>query len=83
MDNELPAETRAAMLKPGMYRHYKGGMYIVFGVARHSSNDKQGEEPMVVYWSVTKQCLWVRELREFTATVEVGGEQVPRFTWVA
>ena len=30
---------------PGRYRHYKGGEYTVFGVARHSETD----ELLVVY----------------------------------
>ena len=33
-------------LQPGLYRHYKGPQYRVFGVARHSEN----EEEVVVIW---------------------------------
>ena len=25
-----------SVIKPGIYRHYKGGEYMVLGVARHS-----------------------------------------------
>ena len=32
-------------VKPGRYRHYKGGEYIVLGTARHSET----EEMLVVY----------------------------------
>ena len=32
-------------IKPGRYRHFKGGEYEVLGLATHSET----EEPMVVY----------------------------------
>lgn len=66
-------------LKKGKYRHYKGPEYQVFEVARHSET----EEPLVVY-----RCLygdyswWVRPLAMFLETVEIDGQQVPRFAYV-
>ncbi|AIR91408.1 DUF1653 domain-containing protein [Pseudomonas cremoricolorata] len=63
-------------VQPGIYRHYKGPEYRVFGTARHSENEE---------WVVVYQCLygdfglWVRPLAMFLETVEVDGEQVPRF----
>lgn len=33
--------------KPGIYRHFKGGMYYVQGVGRHTET----EEKMVVYYN--------------------------------
>lgn len=35
-------------ITPGVYRHYKGPMYIVLGVARHSETEERG----VVYFGV-------------------------------
>lgn len=70
-------ETVATLcLASGYYRHYKGGLYRVIGVARHSETG----EPLVVY----RPCygdegLWVRPLSMFLERVSVGDERVPRF----
>lgn len=69
----------ATTIKPGRYQHYKGQHYEVLGVARHSET----EEQMVVYRCLYGDfSLWVRPLAMFTETVEVAGEQVPRFAWL-
>ncbi|SDW77717.1 DUF1653 domain-containing protein [Marinobacter mobilis] len=66
-------------LATGRYRHYKGRDYEVIGLARHSET----EEPLVVYRCLYgDHSLWVRPLAMFTETVEVAGEQVPRFAYV-
>jgi len=66
-------------LKPGLYRHYKGLDYRVLGVARHSEN----EEEVVVYQALYGEFgLWVRPLAMFVESVEVDGEQVPRFALI-
>ena len=44
-------------IKPGLYRHYKGGLYIVEGVARHTENT--GED-LVIYESLDTHRLWAR-----------------------
>ena len=63
-------------IKPGRYQHYKGQHYEVIGIARHSET----EEQMVVYRCLYRDfSLWVRPLTMFVETVEVAGEQVPRF----
>jgi hypothetical protein len=67
-------------IRPGRYRHYKGRDYQVIDIARHSET----EEKMVVYRCLYgDQSLWVRPLAMFRETVEVAGEQVPRFAFVA
>ena len=69
-----------ATIKPGPYRHYKGGEYQVIDVARHSET----EEWLVVYRTLYGACdLWVRPLSMFTEQVTVNGESVPRFQWQA
>lgn len=61
---------------PGIYRHYKGGMYEVVGSARHSET----EEPLVVYRALYGEYgLWVRPLAMFNETVEKDGQTRPRF----
>lgn len=63
-------------LKPGKYRHFKGGEYQVQGVARHSETN----EAMVVYEPLYGEGgLWVRPLEMFVETVEYEGKQQPRF----
>ena len=64
-------------LQRGIYQHYKGRLYQVFHLARHSET----EEELVVY-----QCLyadysmWVRPLSMFNETVQLeDGQVIPRF----
>lgn len=62
--------------RPGIYRHYKGPLYEVLGVARHSET----EEPLVVYRALYGEYgLWVRPLAMFTERVVVDGKEQPRF----
>ncbi|UTW08425.1 DUF1653 domain-containing protein [Pseudomonas benzenivorans] len=66
-------------LQTGLYRHYKGPEYRVFGVARHSETEQQ----MVVYQALYGDFgLWVRPLEMFCGEVVVEGETVPRFALV-
>lgn len=59
---------------PGIYRHYKGALYEVLGVARHSET----EESVVTYRALYGEYgLWVRPLEMFIETVEVAGENGP------
>lgn len=64
---------------PGIYRHYKGGLYEVSGVARHSET----EAWHVVYRALYGDFgLWIRPLEMFVETVEHQGGPVPRFALV-
>lgn len=64
------------IIQPGRYRHYKGNLYEVIGVARNSET----EEPLVVYRCLSDgNSLWVRPLLMFLETVKVAGQDVPRF----
>ena len=63
----------------GKYRHYKGNDYEVIGVATHSED----ESKLVVYRTLYGDFdLWVRPLTMFTETIEIDGEQVPRFKYI-
>jgi hypothetical protein len=61
---------------PGRYRHYKGGLYDLVAVARHSET----HEPLVVYRDVSDAAkLWVRPHAMFFEEIEVDGRRQPRF----
>ena len=67
------------MIEPGTYRHYKGNLYEVIDVARHSET----EEQLVVYRALYgERGLWVRPLAMFDETVVVDGVEHPRFALV-
>jgi hypothetical protein len=69
------------MIKPGKYRHYKGRLYLVVGIVKHSET----LEVMVLYISLydndTSQ-MWVRPAAMFEEEVEVDGKKVPRFKYL-
>ncbi|GAP35995.1 hypothetical protein ISF6_1835 [Piscinibacter sakaiensis] len=63
-------------LRPGRYRHHKGGRYRVLGVVRHSET----LEPMALYRPLDAAVGdWVRPYAMFVETVEVDGRVLPRF----
>ena len=66
-------------IKPGKYRHFKGGEYEVLGVARHSETG----EDMVVYRPLYgERALWVRPAAMWEETVEREGKTFVRFTYI-
>jgi hypothetical protein len=63
-------------VKPGRYRHFKGGEYEVLAVATHSET----HEPLVVYRPLYNDTgWWVRPLGMFAEMVTHEGRKVPRF----
>lgn len=70
--------------KLGRYRHFKGNMYEVIGIARHSET----EEDFVVYkalWDVPeygRNSLWVRPKSMFLETITRDGKTMKRFEFV-
>jgi hypothetical protein len=71
-----PLSLLALSVRPGIYRHYKGGEYRVLGVARHAEHPT---DELVVYTSVETGALWVRPLAMFVEQVDYGGTRVSRF----
>lgn len=66
-------------IKTGKYRHFKGNLYEVIGVARHSET----QEEMVVYRALYGECgLWVRPAAMWTETVDRDGYHGPRFQYI-
>lgn len=65
-------------LKPGVYRHFKGNLYQLLFVAKHSET----LEDMVVYRALYGQRgVWVRPAAMWNETVERDGYKGPRFAW--
>ncbi len=63
----------------GKYRHYKGNMYEVIGLARHSET----LEEMVVYKALYGEGeIWVRPAYMWNEEVNVGGKTLKRFTYI-
>ena len=65
-------------LENGFYKHYKGNIYEVIGIATHSET----LEKMVVYkatYQTEGENLWVRPLAMFNETIIHNGESVKRF----
>ncbi|MFT8862041.1 MAG: DUF1653 domain-containing protein [Acetobacter fabarum] len=60
--------------KPGLYRHYKGGLYTLLCVGRHSET----EEWLVTYRCDSQGTYWVRPLDMWLQTVQ----GVPRFALI-
>lgn len=73
------------MIRKGIYRHYKGKEYEVFGLAQHSETLEQ----LVVYkplYDVTGDSFeefWVRPISMFEEEVLIEGKSVPRFTFLS
>ncbi len=75
--SDLPPLPPAA---PGRYRHYKGGLYELVGVVRHSET----LAPMVLYRPLYgESALWVRPFEMFFENVTVDGVTQPRFARIA
>ena len=66
------------MLKIGKYKHFKGNLYEVICVAKHSET----EEPLVVYKCEKDGSIWVRPLAMFVEKVEHNGQRVDRFSYL-
>jgi len=66
-------------MKLGIYQHYKGPLYKVTQVVKHSETD----EELVIY-----QCQyddfswWARPKSMFLETIIKDGKQINRFTWM-
>lgn len=66
-------------LKPGRYRHFKGGEYELIGTAKHSET----LELMVVYRALYGEGgLWVRPAAMWTEQVEREDYSGPRFVYI-
>jgi hypothetical protein len=63
----------------GLYKHYKGNIYEVIGIAKHSET----LEEMVIYkatYQADGENLWVRPKTMFLESIEVNELITKRFT---
>ena len=68
------------MIKQGIYKHFKGNLYEVMDVARHSET----REEYVVYRALYgDHSLWIRPLTMFYETIERDGKTFKRFEFVS
>lgn len=60
-----------------IYRHFKGGYYLVLEIAEHTET---GEE-FVIYrkFNDDEATVWARPLQSWMKPVKVGGDEVQRF----
>ena len=73
-DSDLPPLNATP---PGLYRHYKGGLYQVIDMVRHSET----LEAMTLYRALYgARGLWVRPAAMFGESVEIDGRRQLRFT---
>ncbi|OFW78514.1 MAG: hypothetical protein A2201_10140 [Alicyclobacillus sp. RIFOXYA1_FULL_53_8] len=56
------------------FRHYKGGIYTLLHIGRHSET----EEWLVIYKTASED-VWVRPFSMFFEDIEVEGVKTPRF----
>ncbi len=71
--------TQRPTLKLGRYRHYKGGEYEVLMLAC----DEISHDWLVIYRALydtgDMPDVWCRTFDDFTQTVQLNGENIPRF----
>ena len=66
-------------LRPGLYRHFKGNLYRLLYVAKHSET----LEPMVVYQALYGEMgIWVRPAAMWNEQVDRDGYSGPRFIYI-
>jgi hypothetical protein len=63
-------------IKKGKYKHFKGFICEVFGVAKHSET----LEELVVY--THDGTLWVRPKEMFLEKIEIDGKTISRFEFI-
>ncbi len=65
------------MLRLGIYRHYKGSLYRVVAVARHTET----KQPLAIYHGLDgEHRTWARPLDMFQSKVVIKDEPMDRFT---
>jgi len=68
------------LIQLGIYQHYKGKLYQVLGIARHTETS----EELVVYRALYEDgLLWARPVALFKEKILQDGQEIARFKFVA
>ena len=83
MPQEIQLSQEAQSIRPGIYKHFKGGEYLVLGIALHSET----LEEMVLYSHLqdgkeVQPYRWVRPVKMFLENVDKSDYQGPRFIFL-
>ena len=66
------------MIELGYYKHFKGNLYEVIGIGKHSET----LEELVIYKSVKDNSIWVRPLSMWNETIERDNKTYKRFEYI-
>ena len=71
-------------VEPGFYKHFKGNIYEVIGIGKHSET---GEE-LVVYKGLYHGphgygAMWIRPVSMFLEIIERDGKKMERFMFIS
>ncbi len=69
------------MIKLGRYKHYKGGLYKVLGIVKHSETLEELVLYECLYENKTAKA-WVRPLKMFNEKIKLNGKMVARFEYL-
>lgn len=67
------------VVKPGIYRHYKGGIYDIISTCTLVGASKENASRLVFYKTHKTDNFWLRPMDMFLENVD---NDVPRFTFV-
>jgi hypothetical protein len=69
-------ENREGLINRGIYKHYKGGHYIILGFGIHEKSLKT----CVIYSSIENPTqVWIRTVNDWMTEATVVGQSVKRF----
>lgn len=66
-------------IKPGIYKHFKGGEYEVLFTAL----DSESKDELVIYRSIKDSKIWARSSKIFNEDAELEGKKIPRFIFMS